>query len=106
MLKTSLTCSLLRIGTFIKQHSLGNKPAKDFLELADIGFAAWYLINAIYKSGWDCLSTDENRMFCQCILSCFTPVASKAPKSTLSPSLAKLNVSKLTNPINNKKLYT
>jgi len=33
-------------------------------------------------------------------------VAPKAFKSTSSPSLAKLNISKLTDPINNKKLYT
>ena len=34
------TCLLLRIGIFIKQHSFGNKQAKDFLELADISFIA------------------------------------------------------------------
>jgi len=33
-------------------------------------------------------------------------VAPKAFKSTSSPSLAKLNISKLTDPINNKKSYT
>ena len=34
----NITCLLFRIGMFIKQHSLSNKPAKDFLELADISF--------------------------------------------------------------------
>ena len=32
---------ILRIGTFIKQHSLGNKPVKDFLKLANVGAVAW-----------------------------------------------------------------
>ena len=32
-----IMCLLLRIRTFIKQYFLGNKPAKDFLELAEIG---------------------------------------------------------------------
>jgi len=30
-------CSLLGIRTFIKQYFLDDKPAKDFLELAEIG---------------------------------------------------------------------
>jgi len=47
----NITCSLLRINIFIKQHSLDNKPAKNFPKLADIGFVAWYLVNIIYKSG-------------------------------------------------------
>ena len=37
----NITYSLLRIGTFIKQHSLGNKPVKDFLKLANVGAVAW-----------------------------------------------------------------
>jgi len=37
----NITYSLLRIGTFIKQHSLGNKPVKDFLKLANVGVVAW-----------------------------------------------------------------
>jgi len=36
----NITCSLLRIGTFIKQHYLGNKQISDLLELADIGTVA------------------------------------------------------------------
>jgi len=36
----NITFLLLRIGTFIKQHSLDNKLAKDFPELIDIGFTA------------------------------------------------------------------
>ena len=36
----NITCSLLQIGIFIKQCSLRDKPAKNFLELANIGFAA------------------------------------------------------------------
>jgi len=47
----NIMCLLLRIGTFIKQHTLSDKHAKDFLELANIGFIAWYLINVIYESG-------------------------------------------------------
>ena len=31
---------LLRIGTFIKQYSLGDKLAKDFLKLVEIGTAS------------------------------------------------------------------
>ena len=101
----NITFLLLRIGTFIKQYSFGDEPAKNFLKLADIGFTAWHLINIIYKFSWDCPSADENRMFHQCVSLHFTPVAPKAPKSTSSPSLAKLNISKLTDPINNKKSY-
>ena len=41
----------MRIGTFIKQHPLGNKPIKDFPNLVEASFITWYLINAIYKSG-------------------------------------------------------
>ena len=47
----NITCSLLRINIFIKQHSLDDKPAKDFPKLADIGFVVWYLVNIIYESG-------------------------------------------------------
>jgi len=36
----NIICLLLKIGTFIKQYSLGNKPVKDFLELTDISCAA------------------------------------------------------------------
>jgi len=32
----NITCSLLRIGTFIQQCSLGDRPAKNFPELVDI----------------------------------------------------------------------
>ena len=35
----NITCSLLRISIFIKQHLFGNKLAKDFLELVEVGFA-------------------------------------------------------------------
>ena len=43
----NITCSLLRIGTFIQQHSLGDRSTKDFPELVDIGAAARCLINSI-----------------------------------------------------------
>ena len=46
----NITCSLFRIGIFIKQYHLDNKQVSDFLELADIGTVTWYLINTIYKS--------------------------------------------------------
>ena len=46
----NITCSLLRISIFIKQHSLDDRLAKNFLKLTDISFAAWCLINVIYES--------------------------------------------------------
>ena len=46
----NIECSLLHIETFIKQCPLGNKPIKDFPNLAE----------AIYKLGWDRLSADNN----------------------------------------------
>jgi len=101
----NITCSLLRISTFIKQHFLGNRAAKNFLKLADIGFATWYLVNIIYKSDWNYLSIDENKIFHQYVLSHFISVAFQAPKSTPSSSIVKLNSSKSTDFINNKKSY-
>ena len=44
----NITCSLMYIGTFIKQCPLGNKPIKNFPELV---VATCYLINTIYKLG-------------------------------------------------------
>jgi len=56
----NITYSLLRIGTFIKQYSLGDKPEKYFPELMEVGTAAWKLIKVIYESKWDKLFTDKN----------------------------------------------
>jgi len=36
----NIICLLFRIGTFIKQYSLGDKLAKDFLKLVKIGTAS------------------------------------------------------------------
>jgi len=35
----NITCSLMHIGTFIKQCLLGNKPIKDISDLTEVGFA-------------------------------------------------------------------
>ena len=57
----NITCSLMHIGTIIKQCLLSNKLIKDFSDLADVGFVTWRLINAIYESSWDRLSVDNNK---------------------------------------------
>jgi len=56
----NITCLLLRVGTFIQQCHLGNKPASDYPELTEIGAALWQLINVVYESKWDRLPMDEN----------------------------------------------
>ena len=57
----NITCSLIYIETFIKQCLLGNKPTKNFSDLAKVGIATWYLINAICELGWDKLSANDNK---------------------------------------------
>ena len=103
----NITCSLLRIETFIKQHFLSNKLAKNFLELIEVSAISWQLINTIYKSGWDRLTVDKNNMFFQRYMLAYFVVKLIAVSSALTPfsNLSKSNKSKLTNTINNKKLY-
>ena len=75
----------------------------------DISFAAWHLINTIYKSSWNKLNTDKNnRTFYQCISSHFardSTTVFKTLKLNPNSNLFRLNKSKLTQPINNKKSY-
>ena len=93
--------SLLKIGMFIKQYFLDNKTAKNLFILVNIISVVWYLINAIYKSGWDRLSVDENnKMFHQCMTSHFiknSPTVSKTPNANLL-ALPKSNNNKSTLP--------
>lgn len=100
MLKTSHAL-FLRIGTFIQQCSLGDKPIKDFPELADIGVAAWHLINTIYELGWDRLIADNNMSFCQCVSSRFVRnsiIVHNVPKSNPPIDPVTSNKSKSTKP--------
>ena len=101
-------CLLFRIRIFIKKCSLDDKLVKDFLELAEIGTVSWHLINTISKSGWNRLIVNKNnRSFQSCILLQFVIKPMTAPNipTPLSDS-SRLNKSKLTNTINNKKSYT
>jgi len=82
------------IGTFIKQCPLDNKLIKDFSDLAEVGFAIWHLINAIYESGWDRLSADNNeKLIRQSVLECFAKTLKVMPKPHTS-SLQNLSKSK------------
>jgi len=49
----NITCSLLRIAAFIRQHKLENKTAKDISQIGKFDFIAWNFLLAIYKSGWN-----------------------------------------------------
>ena len=95
----NITCLLMHIGTFIKWCPLGNKPIKDFSDLAKVSFATWHLINAIYESGWNRLSTDNNeKLIWHCISECFakTPKAMPKPNMSLPQNLLKLKENNLT----------
>ena len=84
------------IETFIKQHPLGNKPIKDFPDLVEVSFATWCLINAIYKSGWDRLSADNNKnLIWQSISECFAKVIPK-PNTSLPQNSSKSKENNLT----------
>jgi len=81
----NIICSLMCIGTFIKQHPLGNKLIKDFPNLAEVSFAIWYLINTIYELGWNRLSADNNeKLIQQSVSECFA----KTPKVMLKPNMS------------------
>jgi len=47
----NIACSLQHIATFIKQRSIHKKDVNSFLQLQEIGLAAWEFISAIYKAG-------------------------------------------------------
>ena len=102
-----ITSFLLRIEIFIQQHFLNDKPAKNFLELIDIGVTTWYLINTIYESGQNRLIIDNNKSFCQCVSSYFvrnSMIVPNIPKSNSIINPVKLNKSKLTK-LTYKKSY-
>ena len=46
----NITCSLLRIRTFIKQYLFSDKQAADLPVLKDYDIAMQYLLNTIYES--------------------------------------------------------
>ena len=46
----NITCSLLRIRTFIKQYLFSNKQVADLPVLKDYDIAMQYLLNTIYES--------------------------------------------------------
>ena len=50
ILSTSLKC----LTGFIKQHSLGGYPIEELPTILGVSSYVWNLLQAIYKSGWDC----------------------------------------------------
>jgi len=47
----NIACSLQHIATFIKQRSIHKKDVNSFLQLQEVGLAAWEFISAIYEAG-------------------------------------------------------
>ena len=48
------------IRIFIQQYNLGDKLTKDLSDIVEVSIAVWCLINTIYKSDENKLSTDNN----------------------------------------------
>ena len=68
----NITCSLLRIVVFIRQHKLEDKTAKNIPQILEFGFVAWDFLLAIYESGWNRLVANKNqKSFRQCIFTQF-----------------------------------
>jgi len=63
---------------FIKQHPLENKMAKNILQIAEFGFAAWEFLSTIYKFGWNKLiANKDNRSFRQYVFLQFNKTPTK-----------------------------
>jgi len=56
----NITTSLNCITSFIDKRDIKNNKETDISYLEDFSQAAWSIISAIYKSGWDKLKTDNN----------------------------------------------
>ena len=69
--------------------------SKCLITLKDIGNVAWDFISAIYKSGWDMLSTDSNNIFFR------NKVVAKFMLKIINSNISKNNRSK-----SNDKLVT
>ena len=46
----NVMCSLLRMVAFIKQCLLGNRIAKNILQISEFEFMAWEFLSTIYES--------------------------------------------------------
>ena len=53
----NITCSLLRMVTFIRQRKLEDKTVEDILQITKFGSVAWEFLSVIYEAGWDKLTT-------------------------------------------------
>ena len=83
-------------------HNIERGKVNDFDDLKDIGKVAWNFISAIYDSGWNALSVDNNISFRNRVASKFTPkinnnnnIKNKDSKSDNKPA----TVSRLPPPI-------
>jgi len=47
----NITCSLLRIVSFIRQRKLKDKTMKNIMQITKFGSAAWGFLSTIYKAG-------------------------------------------------------
>ena len=90
---------------YILNKSVERDKVNDFDDLKDVGKVAWDLILAIYDSGWNTLSVDNNISFRNKVASKFTPKINNNnnPKNKSSKSNNKLaTVSRLSPPISAK----
>ena len=58
---------------YILNKSVERDKVNDFDNLKDVGKVAWDFISAIYDSGWNILSVDNNISFRNKVASKFTP---------------------------------
>jgi len=90
---------------YILNKSVERDKVNDFDNLKDVGKVAWDFISAIYDSGWNALSVDNNISFRNKVASKFTPKINNNnnPKNKSSKNNNKLaTVSRLSPPISAK----
>jgi len=53
----NISCSLQCMACFLRQHNLEGRNGNNIKQLDPFGQSAWDFISAIFKSGWDILTT-------------------------------------------------
>jgi len=53
----NITCSLKCMACFLRQQNVKDQDANSIRQLDPFGKSAWYFISAIFRSGWDTLTT-------------------------------------------------
>lgn len=55
----NITCSLQHMARFLRQRKLEGRNANNIRQLDPFGESAWDFVSAIFKSGWDALTTSN-----------------------------------------------